>query len=82
MDIWFLPTLGLCTIWYSHQQYMKFPRSPCPQQYLLLPVGLIIAILVGVKENNGVPVLPPQGVPLEQLDDIQKELRLTVKPWI
>ena len=31
-------------------------------------------ILVGVKENNGVPVLPPQGVPLEQLDDIQKEL--------
>lgn len=31
-------------------------------------------ILVGVEEQDGVPVLPPQGVPLEQLDDIQKEL--------
>ena len=29
---------------------------------------------MGVEEQDGVPVLPPQGVPLEQLDDIQKEL--------
>ena len=30
-------------------------------------------ILVGVAEQNGVPVLPPQGIDLHQLDDIQKE---------
>ena len=31
-------------------------------------------IIVGVEEENGMPVLPPQGVALEKLDDIQKEL--------
>lgn len=37
-------------------------------------------ILVGVAEQNGVPVLPPQGIDLHQLDDIQKELvKLTYK---
>ena len=51
MEIWLLPTFGLCTLLYSHPQYMKFPRSPCPQQYLLSPVVLIIAILVGMKES-------------------------------
>ena len=42
-------------------------------------------IIVGVKEDNGVPVLPPVGVDLHKLDDIQKELvQLTfkVEPYV
>jgi ATP-dependent DNA helicase RecG len=31
-------------------------------------------IIIGIKEENGRPVLPPQGVPINQLDAIQKEL--------
>ena len=31
-------------------------------------------IIVGVEEKDGTPILPPYGVPLEQLDAIQKEL--------
>lgn len=31
-------------------------------------------LVVGVQEQNGRPVLPPQGLPPEQLDKIQKEL--------
>ena len=31
-------------------------------------------IVVGVKEQDGVPVLPPVGVNLHALDDVQKEL--------
>ena len=37
-------------------------------------------IVVGVKEQDGVPVLPPVGVNLRALDDIQKDLvKLTFK---
>ena len=42
-------------------------------------------IVVGVKEQDGVPVLPPVGVDLYKLDDIQKELvQLTfkVEPYV
>jgi ATP-dependent DNA helicase RecG len=31
-------------------------------------------IIIGIKEENGRPVLPPQGVPINRLDAIQKEL--------
>lgn len=31
-------------------------------------------IVIGVKEDNGVPILPPQGIPKERLDGIQKEI--------
>ena len=31
-------------------------------------------IVIGVKEDNGVPILPPKGIPKEQLDGIQKEI--------
>jgi len=31
-------------------------------------------IVIGIKEENGRPVLPPIGLPPEQLDSIQKEL--------
>ncbi|MCX6582911.1 MAG: ATP-binding protein [Candidatus Aminicenantes bacterium] len=31
-------------------------------------------IIIGLKEENGRPVLPPKGVPIERLDTIQKEL--------
>ncbi len=30
--------------------------------------------MVGVQEQDGRPVLPPQGVPAAQLDKMQKEL--------
>ncbi|MBQ0056358.1 MAG: putative DNA binding domain-containing protein [Bacteroidales bacterium] len=42
-------------------------------------------IVVGVKEQDGVPVLPPVGVNLHVLDDIQKDLvKLTfkVEPYV
>ena len=31
-------------------------------------------IVIGVKEDNGVPILPPKGILKEQLDGIQKEI--------
>lgn len=31
-------------------------------------------IIIGVEEDNGRPVLPPAGIPAEQLDAIQKEV--------
>ncbi len=31
-------------------------------------------IIIGIKEENGRPLLPPKGVPLKQMDTIQKEL--------
>ncbi|MCC3152600.1 putative DNA binding domain-containing protein [Hymenobacter sp. BT770] len=31
-------------------------------------------VIVGIKEQDGRPVLPPQGLPANQLDKIQKEL--------
>lgn len=31
-------------------------------------------IIVGIEENNGIPVLPPVGIEQERLDDIQKYL--------
>ena len=31
-------------------------------------------IIIGVEEDNGRPVLPPVGLPVKQLDDIQKEI--------
>ena len=31
-------------------------------------------IVIGVKEDNGAPILPPQGIPKERLDGIQKEI--------
>lgn len=31
-------------------------------------------IIVGIEENNGVPVLPPSGISLHEIDKIQKEL--------
>lgn len=31
-------------------------------------------IVIGVEEDNGVPILPPKGVPKELLDGIQKEI--------
>lgn len=31
-------------------------------------------IVIGVKEDNGVPILPHQGIPKERLDGIQKEI--------
>ena len=31
-------------------------------------------IVIGVESNDGVPVLPPQGIPKEELDKIQQEL--------
>ena len=31
-------------------------------------------IIVGIDEQNGVPVLPPAGLDLHSIDDIQKEL--------
>ena len=31
-------------------------------------------IVVGVEEENGIPVLPPIGVDLKRIDGIQKEL--------
>lgn len=31
-------------------------------------------IFVGIKEKNGLPLLPPVGVPANKLDDIQKKL--------
>ena len=31
-------------------------------------------IVIGVEEDNGTPVLPPAGLPLEQLDGMQKKL--------
>ena len=38
-----------CTIFNSHQQYMKVPISPQLCQHLLFSVSLILAILVSVK---------------------------------
>ncbi|MBW2596801.1 MAG: putative DNA binding domain-containing protein [Deltaproteobacteria bacterium] len=31
-------------------------------------------IIIGIKEKNGLPVLPPEGLPLLKIDAIQKEL--------
>ena len=31
-------------------------------------------IVIGVKDDNGVPILPPKGIPKERLDGIQKEI--------
>lgn len=31
-------------------------------------------IVIGVKEENGMPILPPKGVPKDQIDTIQKEI--------
>ena len=31
-------------------------------------------IVVGIAENNGQPVLPPEGVKIERLDEMQKDL--------
>ncbi len=31
-------------------------------------------IIVGIKEEDGRPLLPPKGIPLQQVDTIQKEL--------
>ena len=32
-------------------------------------------IVIGVKEENGMPVFPLEGVPKEDLDSIQQEIR-------
>ena len=40
---------GSCTVLRSHQQCMKVLTSPHSQQYLLLSIFLILAIVVGVK---------------------------------
>lgn len=31
-------------------------------------------IIIGIEEQNGMPILPPYGIPLKELDGIQKEL--------
>ncbi|MDP2866317.1 MAG: ATP-binding protein [Elusimicrobiota bacterium] len=31
-------------------------------------------IVIGVEEKNGIPVLPPRGIPMSQIDKIQKEI--------
>lgn len=31
-------------------------------------------LVIGVKANDGIPELPPQGLPLEELDSIQQEI--------
>ena len=31
-------------------------------------------IIIGVKEDNGRPVLPPAGLPVRQIDAVQKEI--------
>ena len=54
MDIWFLPTLGLCTIWYSHQQYMKLLSIITSMQYCHSLIfgyseGLVVAFQCSFK---------------------------------
>ena len=42
-------------------------------------------IVVGVKEQNGTPILPPKGLPINELDAIQKELvslTFKVEPYV
>lgn len=31
-------------------------------------------LVIGVKANDGIPELPPKGIPLEELDSIQQEI--------
>lgn len=47
------------------------PYVPLPMIMIIL---MVVNIVIGVKEENGMPVFPLMGVPKEELDTIQQEI--------